>query len=156
MHVSSLFCPSQHIVYYSYSCTYSMLFLLSFSIYTYVVLPPLFHTFHHVPLSDGCRICPLWQQNDTIQKFCLPHSSTFFCLVSVTLPSFSSFSLYVVPSFCPFLSTFVLARFCRYCQERKHRLNCCNNDKYTIPALKPVPPELMSTFRSTEFQRAQR
>ena len=46
-------------------------FLLSFSIYKYVVLPPLFHTFHHVLLSDGCRICSLWQQNDTIQKFCL-------------------------------------------------------------------------------------
>ena len=50
-------------------------FLLSFSIYKYVVLPPLSHTFHHVPLSDGCRICSLWQQNDTIQKFCL-------CLIS--------------------------------------------------------------------------
>ena len=46
----------------------------------------------------------------------LPHSSTFFCLVCVTLPSFSSFSLHVVPSFCRFLSTFVLARFCRYCR----------------------------------------
>ena len=46
-------------------------FLLSFSICKYVVLPPLFHTFHHVPLSDGCRICSLWQQNDTIQTFCL-------------------------------------------------------------------------------------
>ena len=50
------------------------------------------------------EFCSLWQQNDTIQKFCLPHSSTFFCLVCVTLPSFSSFSLYAVPSFCRFLS----------------------------------------------------
>ena len=59
------------------------------------------------------EFCSLWQQNDTIQKFLsLPHSSTFFCLLCVTLP-FSSFSLYVVPSFCRFLSTFVLARFCR-------------------------------------------
>jgi len=41
-------------------------------------------------------------------------------------------------------------------EERKHRLNCCNNGKYTIPALKPVPPELMNTFTSKEFQRAQR
>ena len=40
--------------------------------------------------------------------------------------------------------------------ERKHRLNCCNNSKYTIPASKPVPPELMNTFTSEEFQRAQR
>ena len=46
----------------------------------------------------------------------LPHSSAFFRLVCVTLPSFSSFSLYVAPSFCRFLSTFVLARFCRYCR----------------------------------------
>ena len=46
----------------------------------------------------------------------LPHSSAFFCLVCVTLPSFSSFSLYVAPSFCRFLSTFVFARFCRYCR----------------------------------------
>ena len=28
---------------------------LYFSIYKYVALPPLFHTFHPVPLSDGCR-----------------------------------------------------------------------------------------------------
>ena len=41
-------------------------------------------------------------------------------------------------------------------EERKHRLNCCNNDKYTTPALIPVHPELMNTFRSNEFQRAQR
>ena len=46
----------------------------------------------------------------------LPHSSAFFCLVCITLPPFSSFSLYVAPSFCRFLSTFVLARFCRYCR----------------------------------------
>ena len=37
-------------------------------------------------------------------------------------------------------------------EERKHRLNCCNNDKYTVPALKPVPPELMNTFRSKSFK----
>ena len=37
-------------------------------------------------------------------------------------------------------------------EERKR----CNDLKYTIPALKPVPPELMNTFRSKEFQRAQR
>ena len=82
------------------------------------MLPPLFHTFHHVLLSDGCRICSLWQQNDTYYSnvLSLPHSSAFFCLVCVTLPSFSSFSLYVAPSFCRFLSTFVLARFCRYCR----------------------------------------
>ena len=41
-------------------------------------------------------------------------------------------------------------------EERKHRLNCCKNGKYTIPALKPVPPELMNNFTSKEFQRAQR
>ena len=41
-------------------------------------------------------------------------------------------------------------------EERKHRLNCCNNGKYTLPALHPVPPELMNKFRSREFQRAQR
>ena len=39
-------------------------------------------------------------------------------------------------------------------EERKHRLNCRNNGKYTIPALKPVPPELMNTFTGEEFQRA--
>ena len=87
-----------------------------------------FFTFHPVPSSDGCRICPLWQQNDTIKKFCLPHSSTFFCLVYVTLPSFSSFSLYVVPSFCHFLSTFVLARFCRYC-----RCSSCVVAAFSVP-----------------------
>ena len=40
-------------------------------------------------------------------------------------------------------------------EERKNRLNCCTNGKYTIPALKPVPPELMN-LSSKEFQRAQR
>ena len=58
----------------------------------------------------------------------LPHSSTFFCLVYVTLPSFSSFSLYVVPSFCHFLSTFVLARFCRYC-----RCSSCVVAAFSVP-----------------------
>ena len=37
-------------------------------------------------------------------------------------------------------------------EELKHRLNCCNNGKYTIPALKPVPPELMNTFTNKEFK----
>ena len=37
-------------------------------------------------------------------------------------------------------------------EERKHRLNCCNNGKYTIP----FPPERMNIFTSREFQRAQR
>ena len=41
-------------------------------------------------------------------------------------------------------------------EERKHRLNCSNNGKYTIPPLKPVPPELMNIFTSKEFQTAQR
>ena len=40
--------------------------------------------------------------------------------------------------------------------NRKHRLNCCHNGKYTIPAFKPVPPELMNTFTSKELERAQR
>ena len=62
------------------------------------------------------EFCSLWQQKYVIQRFCLPHSSTFLCLVCVTLPSFSSISLYV-PSFCRSLSTFVLARFCRYCRS---------------------------------------
>ena len=52
--------------------------------------------------------------------------------------------------------------FCPHCnstlwkEERKHRLNCCNNGKCTIPALKPVPPELMNIFTCKEFQTAQR
>lgn len=41
-------------------------------------------------------------------------------------------------------------------EERRHRLNCCNNGKYTIPSLQPVPQHLMSVFRSSQFQRAQR
>ena len=41
-------------------------------------------------------------------------------------------------------------------EERKHRLNCCNNGKYTKPASKPVPPAVMNTFTSKKFQRAQR
>ena len=68
----------------------------------------------------------------------LPHSSAFFCLVCVTLPSFSSFSLYVAPSFCRFLSTFVLARFCRYsrCSSR-------------VAAVFSVPRPFRSAFRAS-------
>ena len=58
----------------------------------------------------------------------LPHSSTFLCLVYVTLPSFSSFSLYAVSSFCRFFSTFVLARFCRYC-----RCSSCVVAAFSVP-----------------------
>ena len=109
-------------------------------IYKYVVLPPFFHTFHPVPLSDGCRICPLWQQNDTTYSkvLSLPHSSTFFCLVYVTLPSFSSFLLYVVPSFCHFLSRFVFPRFCRYC-----RCSSC------VVAVFSVPRPFRPAFRAS-------
>ena len=52
-------------------------------------------------------------------------------------------------------TTFALTAI-QCCGKKNGSTDCCNNDKYTIPALKPVPPELMSTFRSTEFQRAQR
>ena len=68
----------------------------------------------------------------------LPHSSAFFCLVCVTLPSFSSFSLYVAPSFCRFLSTFVLARFCRYCR--------CSS---RVAAVFSVPRPFRSAFRAS-------
>ena len=96
---------------------HSQCFLLSFSIYKYFVLPPLFDTFHPVRWSDGCRtLFSVATERYHSKVLSLPHSSTFFCLVCVTLPSISSFSLYVVPSFCRFLSTFVLARFCRYCR----------------------------------------
>ena len=65
----------------------------------------------------GSEMC-IRDRNEHYSKvLSLPHSSTFFCLVCVTLPSFSSFSLYVVPSFCRFLSTFVLPHFCRYCRR---------------------------------------
>ena len=93
---------------------HTLCFLLSFSIYKYVVLPPLVYTFHPAPSSDGCRILFFMATERYYSHvLSLPHSCTFFCLVCVTLPSFSSFSLYVVPSFCRSLSTFVLARFCR-------------------------------------------
>ena len=83
----------------------------------------------------------------------------FFFLVCVTLPSFSSFSLYVVPSFCRFLSnssylsariatpkrdytdklsTFVLARFCRYCR--------CSS---RLAAVFSVPRPFRSAFRAS-------
>ena len=96
------------------------------------------HVLPYVPLSDGCRICSLWQQNDNIQKFCLPHSSTFFCIVCVTLLSFSSISLYFAPSFCRFLYTFVLERFCRYCR--------CSS---RVAAVFSVPRPLRSAFRAS-------
>ena len=67
-----------------------------------------FFTSHPVPLSDGCRILFSMATERYYSKvLSLPHSSTFFCLVCVTLPSFSSFSLYVVPSFCRVVSTFI-------------------------------------------------
>ena len=62
------------------------------------------------------EFCSLWQQNDTIQKFCL-------CLIPPRSFAYSVSPCHrfrpfrcVVPSFCRFLSTFVLARFCRYCR----------------------------------------
>ena len=55
-----------------------------------------------------------------------------------------------VNNVCPHCNTML------WNKERKHRLNCCNNGRYTIPASKPVPPELMNTFTSKEFQRVQR
>jgi len=36
--------------------------------------------------------------------------------------------------------------------ERKHRVNCCNNGKYTIPALISVLPELMNTLQVNSFK----
>jgi len=84
------------------------------------------------------EFCSLWQQKYAIQRFCLPHSSTFLCLVCVTLPSFSSFSLYVVPSFCRSLSTFVLARFCRYCRSSSR-----------VAAVFSVPRPFRSAFRAS-------
>ncbi len=51
---------------------------------------------------------------------------------------------------------------CPYCnsilwkEERQCRFNCCNSGKYTIPALKPVPSNLMAIFTSKHFQKAQR
>ena len=89
---SFLSVPTTHRVVFMYLYTLNV-FLLSFSIYKYVVLPPLFHTFHPIPLSDGCSFVSA------------SFLHAFFCLVCVTLPSFSSFSLYVVPSFCRFLSS---------------------------------------------------
>ena len=68
----------------------------------------------------------------------VPHSSTLFCLPCVTLPSFSSFSLYVVPSFCRFLSTFVFARFRRYCR--------CSS---RVDAVFSVPRPFRSAFRAS-------
>ena len=41
-------------------------------------------------------------------------------------------------------------------EEKRHRLHCCNKGKYAIPSLKPVPPELMTTFRGNRFQRGQK
>ena len=84
------------------------------------------------------EFCSLWQQKYAIQRFCLPHSSTFLCLVCVTLPSFSSISLYVVPSFCRSLSTFVLARFCRYCRSSSR-----------VAAVFSVPRPFRSAFRAS-------
>jgi len=84
------------------------------------------------------EFCSLWQQKYAIQRFCLPHSSTFLCLVCVTLPSFSSISLYVVPSFCRSLSTFVLARFCRYCRSSSR-----------VTAVFSVPRPFCSAFRAS-------
>ena len=89
------------------------------------MLPPLFHTFHHVPLSDGCRICYLWQQNEN-KVLSLPHSSTFFCLVChpaiifvlfVVLRSFVlSFSLHIRPcSLLPLLPLFFACCCCFFC-----------------------------------------
>ena len=68
----------------------------------------------------------------------VPHSSTLFCLPCVTLPSFSSFSLYVVPSFCRFLSTFVFAHFRRYCR--------CSS---RVDAVFSVPRPFCSAFRAS-------
>ena len=68
----------------------------------------------------------------------VPHSSTLFCLPCVTLPSFSSFSLYVVPSFCRFLSTFVFAHFRRYCR--------CSS---RVDAVFSVPRPFRSAFRAS-------
>ena len=114
------------------------MFFCSFSIYKYLVLPPLFHTFHPVPLSEGCRILFSMATERYYSKvLSLPHSSTRSFASSVTLPSFSSFSLYVVPSFCRFLSTFVLARFCRYCR--------CSS---RVAAVFSVPRPLRSAFRA--------
>ena len=91
----------------------------------YVVLPPLFHTFHHVPLSDGCRICYLWQQNEN-KVLSLPHSSTLFCLVChpaiifvlfVVRRSFVlSFSLHIRPcSLLPLQPLFFACCCCFFC-----------------------------------------
>ena len=41
-------------------------------------------------------------------------------------------------------------------EEKRHGINCCNKRKYTIPFLKPVPPESMTAFRGNQFQRGQR
>ena len=68
----------------------------------------------------------------------VPHSSTLFCLPCVTLPSFSSFSLYVVTSFCRFLSTSVFARFRRYCR--------CSS---RVDAVFSVPRPFRSAFRAS-------
>ena len=51
------------------------------------------------------EFCFLWQQNDTIQMFCLCLIPPRVLLLSLCHPAtFSSFSLYVVPSFCRLLS----------------------------------------------------
>ena len=113
-------------------------FLFSFSMYKYVVLPPLNYT-RFIPFLGVmvAEFCSLWQQNDTIQMLlCLIPPRCF--AYPVTLPSFSSFSLYVVPSFCRFLSTFVFAHFRRYCR--------CSS---RVDAVFSVPRPFRSAFRAS-------
>ena len=54
--------------------------LFSFSMYKYVVLPPLCHTFHPVPWSDICRILFSMATERYHSNAFVPHSSTLFCL----------------------------------------------------------------------------
>ena len=124
--------------YLSVPTTHRVVFF-SFSIYKYVVLPPLFHTFHPVPWSDGCRILFSMATERYHSKVFVPASFLHVLLLTLCHPAIAfDFSLYVVPSFCRFLSTFVLTRFCRYCR--------CSS---RVAAVFSVPRPFRSAFRAS-------
>ena len=69
------------------------------------------------------EFCSLWQQNDTIQKFCLCLIPPRVLLLSLCHPAIVFvLSLYVVPSFCRFLSnSSYLSALNSYPQTRLYR-----------------------------------
>ena len=102
-------------------------FFFSFSIHKYVVLPPLFHTFHPVPLSDGCRILFSMATKICYSKvlsasflhvlvLSLCHAAIVFVHFVVRRSFVLSFSLHIRPcSLLPILPFFFACYCCFFC-----------------------------------------